>query len=756
MTYKTSFLHVILAALLVSIFCVPSSGVRADDLHTPNFSLPAACGKFGYNVSSPLLLWQPIENATAVFEPTTNEVVIFNKISSPQPLGFKFPFFEKQTYDSVSIDTNGLLVFNTTDTNNAFLVNAPIPSEFPPNDIIAAYWGKLDLLLSNQSKIYFYTDNKGTAIIEYYKVTVHGSSDMLTFEIILNSNGDIILNYAGLTGTFNLGTVGIEDSDGVDGCQFLYDTSGLTPNTSILLAYPQTSIRVKALPAYQGQFLANGKVDFPFTVVNTGTVTASFPIHLSGTGGWSMILLNGQGQPISATGNLAPGQLYQAIARVIAPPGSTAGATFHGRADIYVGSNSFFTIQFDAAIPDPFTVFYGDSTTTYLRYVMSDRQVIAPVFFGYSGTTIGMNLISRWHYYVNRENSYSYPNNNYQTYGNIEQAIETPMGVAMSDNPLFNNVNTPDIFDRTPVATVAPNGTIGLAFVRYYLDLSDVTKSTEQIYFAALSQTGQLLTSSPIPLPGQIVPTNSYSNPAITATPDNNFVITYVGGVTNSNEDIFVTTINSTAGGFVAGVPQTISNSAGFDNYSPTTTLMNNGAIFIAYKSVSPTSSLLTYGIRQASGAYSTFENLSLTSPGGSPHATRLNNGNVLVTWAREDPPPAWPELDYALFNGSTGAALSTNFQKLQSVSIDKDISDVSLTTDTSGRVVITWTDQAGYYMYYALLDQDGNAITQPMSFMHGTSPVQPAISDLHLSSTGRGVAPLDYFATVNLPLVVR
>jgi hypothetical protein len=81
---------------------------------------------------------------------------------------------------------------------------------------------------------------------------------------------------------------------------------------------------------------------------------------------------------------------------------------------------------------------------------------------------------------------------------------------------------------------------------------------------------------------------------------------------------------------------------------------------------------------------------------------------------------------------------------------------------DTQGRAILTWMDETQYYrhnLYYALVDGDGNVLTQPMVFLSDTGPspdmlsslagygsaalLPPALVDLKISAPGLvGAAP--------------
>ena len=134
----------------------------------------------------------------------------------------------------------------------------------------------------------------------------------------------------------------------------------------------------------------------------------------------------------------------------------------------------------------------------------------------------------------------------------------------------------------------------------------------------------------------------------------------------------------------------------------------------------------------------------------GTPRAVALTSGNILVAWPKSD----GSGVGYDLFN-QNGIPVLSNPGELAAIN-QSSLDNISIASDTSGRGIITWTDQHNYDLYYALVGNTPTgftSITPTLSFYRGENSTVPSIK---MSSTGRGVAPLDYFATLNLPLVVR
>jgi len=135
-------------------------------------------------------------------------------------LGFSFPFYES-VYDSVSICSNGAIVFD--DPYVYFgLSNTSLPSTSyeGPRAIVAIMWDDLDPP-EYGGDIYFQSFSScpdgysgACAVIEYYHVPRYGNSVQMDFEMILYDNGSIRLLYNSQI-YYNDATIGIQ-AEGAD------------------------------------------------------------------------------------------------------------------------------------------------------------------------------------------------------------------------------------------------------------------------------------------------------------------------------------------------------------------------------------------------------------------------------------------------------------------------------------------------------------------------------------------------------------
>jgi hypothetical protein len=132
-------------------------------------------------------------------------------------LNFSFPFYGN-LFDSLRISSNGWISFtDTTKEVPASYVNDSLPHLWGPYNLIAPFWD--DLIFSDSSKIYFYSNDSDSAIISFIHLYHYGSGGPYTFQTILNKNGEIIFQYDRLGEKLNSATVGIQNWNGTEGLQ---------------------------------------------------------------------------------------------------------------------------------------------------------------------------------------------------------------------------------------------------------------------------------------------------------------------------------------------------------------------------------------------------------------------------------------------------------------------------------------------------------------------------------------------------------
>ncbi len=155
-------------------------------------------------------------------------------------LGFTFPFYT-ESYDSVSICSNGAIVFDTPYVYFG-LTNTGLPSTSytGPRAFVAVMWDDLNPAASGADDIYFQSFTScpdgysgACAVIQYHSVPRYGGTTLMDFEIVLYDNGNIKLQYNSAV-EYNDATVGIQgDTANTTNNFFLEYVYNGTPSTHI-------------------------------------------------------------------------------------------------------------------------------------------------------------------------------------------------------------------------------------------------------------------------------------------------------------------------------------------------------------------------------------------------------------------------------------------------------------------------------------------------------------------------------------------
>ncbi len=194
-------------------------------------------------------------------------------IVGPFPIGFNFPFYDN-TYTNLYLSSDGFITF--TNSNYGFGNNA-IPNLNAPNNMISWFWSFIHYVpgipspyatASYENIVY---DNSNALLISFSTnlLNPNQSVNILSSQVILLENGDIILQYDSFNNIFTRNsTIGIENSDGMIGLQYCYnDNSNIYDNMAIRftsqVSYPEYAVDPSPLPG-------------TYCVSPTGTLTWEF------------------------------------------------------------------------------------------------------------------------------------------------------------------------------------------------------------------------------------------------------------------------------------------------------------------------------------------------------------------------------------------------------------------------------------------------------------------------------------------------
>ncbi|MFZ5433603.1 MAG: hypothetical protein ACOZB3_07505, partial [Calditrichota bacterium] len=202
--------------------------------------------------------------------------------SGPIPLGFVFPFYGSY-YSQVRVCTNGWLSFLSTASVN--YTNIALPSPADPNAAIYPFWDNLNVVASSGQWVKYRAEPSRFTISWHCQLS-SGSTGPFDFQVVLEENGTITLQYLSLPSVINSFTLGVENATGTSALLLLYNGNGdWTPgeNTAIRIFAPHPVFApVSGTVAFDG---GNG-------TMTSVTITASGEnhpsIHPLADGTWTM------------------------------------------------------------------------------------------------------------------------------------------------------------------------------------------------------------------------------------------------------------------------------------------------------------------------------------------------------------------------------------------------------------------------------------------------------------------------------------
>ena len=680
---------------------------------------------------------------------TTNSGLTgYDQFAGPINIGFNFPFYgmpQSQLY----FNTNGLITFGVGSSSaGAYGTSEGVE----PNNLIAPFWDYLVVGSPYNSGAIYYSQG-GTApnryfVVEWRNIELdYGSSPTpFSFEAVLYENGDIVFQYQSLPSSFWVNYVGIEDSVGLQRLEY---PGTLSPSKAIRFYYPNTSTaRLLVSPLLQAGGFAplNGYKVFPIKVINPGTLGAD-TYDLSKSSAWPVTfyasngltpLTDTDGDGLIDTSPLPQGTSTTVMARVSTPNGAQVGANNMATVTITSSLNASKTktIYLFTNIPANFASVFQDeangamSFMTVDPYGTSTSKATADRYFG---NDIAVTKITNNNYFYIWYKHYFDGNT---AWGDIEYALLGRTGNIIRPVTTLTNDSSVNIinYDFAPTVAMAPDGTVGVAWIRQKNNIS-TGKFNYNVYFATLNTSGSLLTGPTDITNNTIWSTISdpviirFRNPTIAASDDNRFVIgwtkyTRTSGAA-SDYDVWYA-IRNTAGANVYS-PHALTDD--HVNYTPVLNSLTGGKVIMTWHSdyfIDPTPQ---YSVINSNGSV-----LSLPwydfGPGvyASPDAVQLPNGKVAIAW------PTYTGVAFVILNSSYNPESGDSASTPDSIWGDV----LSVATDASNHVIMTWTTEQPYNTsYYALGDSTGNFVTPPMIYKMSGNFVEN-------SHNGQGIAPYE------------
>ena len=155
-----------------------------------------------------------------------------NGFSGPFEIGFTFNYFGND-YEEFWIGSNGFIGFGPS-FRYGWPENVEMPGFLPPDNIVALFWKAYDHDAFWAESAVYYGIRDGKLVIQYQdyaelnRVGI-APENTITMQLVLEPDGDIILQYSQVGEEFNLavGTIGVEGPDGEEGNNIRFNGEGV-------------------------------------------------------------------------------------------------------------------------------------------------------------------------------------------------------------------------------------------------------------------------------------------------------------------------------------------------------------------------------------------------------------------------------------------------------------------------------------------------------------------------------------------------
>lgn len=770
---KPSLSFKLLLPLVLPLLCLVGMGsALAESPETPG-----ALGgpdNFGYTWQDGLTFaWIDASGSSPVqFENPSDGFV------GPVDIGFAFKFYEN-TYSQVYISTNGMLSFGGGVTN---INNQPVPKNVLPNNFIAPFWADLGVGgVYNDGAVYSQTVTAGEEhyfVVEWHGISMEGDQEnLLTFEVILyddgggHQNGDVCFQYQSMSGVLDIATAGIEDADGSDGLQYLYNTPGFSNGQRVCFFRPEAQGRVKVLPDYQSRFVSGGGASFQVAVRNIGEAGADTfeltPI-LTATN-WRLDLFQADGvTPLGDTnGNLITdtGQIAQDGTTTITvrlepptgtPPGDYAQVSLVA-ASAASGHNDRAFIQ--AARPVNFYQAMVDFMVGMRSLIAHDGQdVLRELTSYFSGISFSLEDTHNAQYIAAWDMKQATGG---KFYSDIEYRLLAGLGAPIGPvHKLTQNATTPykSLFDQHPTLAVTPGGKIGVTWLRNILNQQDA--QNHNIYLAILDSSGSVLHGplnvtqnsqwryQDLEIPFYFNPRSAPAGTERIAVTWEENVVHQVVSTTELTNDIFYAIYGED--GSVKKAPTRLTTSVPGEMlyYTPCLVPLQGDLVLLAYSAYDPDVEdyAIYYTVLDETGAVLSGPHHLTGAHGANLTGEQFDNGAILLAWTDSTE----GKISYAILDGTSYA--KSYGPDWFNTPYGREANYVSTTIAGEGLGVLTWMDDdESDYLFYALVNDLGAQLTPPMIMYTGIGR-DPMVLN---SYVGQGIVPYN-LSSIFLPLVRR
>jgi hypothetical protein len=446
------------------------------------------------------------------------------------------------------------------------------------------------------------------------------------------------------------------------------------------------------------------------------------------------------------TGLVPQGSSVTITIKVQTPGGAAVGnsntAALTARSSLDTGKSK--TTNLVTAVPAPFIQGFEDNADGAMSidlvqpHNQTTQQATDTDYYGYDLAIIratGGNYFYAW--------SKGYSTTHY--YNNIEFTLLDHSGATVHPVTQLtdNSGSTNETDDRYPAAAVTPDGRIGVLWTRVIYN-SDGSQFNYNVYFAILDSTGAVVSG----------PTNITNNSVWGAWGDLNVPQYNQTQISASGDDHFTLAWEKDyngSGGWVSQIQYAVRDSNGNSIKAVTQLPISGLYVFGSANPVSGNRTIFTwmknwnvyYAVLDSAGNVVKAET-SLTSSGQETNsfdsdAVQLSDGRIAIAWTNYDGSiPGKDQLAFAILDNSY--ILASGPTALNNPAAPSNNDYVSITADTNGHAILSWTDSydSPHNLYYALVGSNGSVLTAPMIFRSTLGDT----SDIYTGQTGYGNTP--------------
>jgi hypothetical protein len=175
---------------------------------------------------------------------TGQQLIIPHNDIAPDPIdiGFDFPYFG-ESYSQVIVNPNGWVGFGEDNTSYQ---NFPIPAPAAPRPAIFAFWDDLSPESTDPGGCpelagNIYVESSDGKCVIWFDDVIRCSTNYpgtYNFQVILHENGGIDINYLSMEGHLNSATIGMQNAEGTDGLQIVFNDEYIQNEMSLQFRKP--------------------------------------------------------------------------------------------------------------------------------------------------------------------------------------------------------------------------------------------------------------------------------------------------------------------------------------------------------------------------------------------------------------------------------------------------------------------------------------------------------------------------------------